>query len=288
MDSNISNSSQIENYYEPNKDLKKGFFSMWVIMSKDLFKSAGLGWRLFLRDFSAKYRQSSLGYLWTIIIPLVTALTFIILNKSHILNIGDIDIPYPVFALFGVTVWGIIQEMVIGISAVLDSSVGLIRKINFSKISLVFSPVLITLVSFFIKIILIIIICIIYKVIPSIYMLYSPLILLPIIFISIGLGFYFSIIGAIFKDISNYLLMIFQILMLLTPVLYSTPNISFFKIINKFNPFFYLIYTLRDVVFTGEFLYRTGFYISIAVSVIILLSGWRFYYVATSRIVEKI
>lgn len=279
---------QIQNYYEPNKDLKKGFFGMWRIMAKDLIRSAGLGWRLFLRDFSAKYRQSSLGYLWTLIIPIVTVLTFIFLNKSQVLNIGDVNIPYPVFALFGITIWGIVQEMVVGISAILDASVGLVRKINFPKISLVYSPILITMVNFFIKLLMVIVLCIVYKVVPSQGAFYFPLLLIPIVFLSIGLGFYFSIVGAIFKDVGNYLIIIFQILMLLTPVLYEIPDVSFFKLINRFNPFFYLIYTVRDIVFMGSFDYKLGFLISVAISIIILFSGWRFYHVATSRIVEKI
>lgn len=281
-------SSEVEAYYEPNKDLKRGFFRMWSVMYRDLIKSAGLGWRLFLRDFSAKYRQSSLSYLWTLVIPIVTVLTFVILNESQILNIGDVNIPYPVFALFGVTIWGIIQEMVVGISSVLNASVGLVRKINFPKISLVYSPVLITMINFIIKFLLLVILCIFFKVTPSIYSIYFPLLLIPILFLSIGLGFYFSILGAVFKDIGNYLIVLFQILMLLTPVLYDIPETSLFRIINKINPFFYFIYNIRNIVFTGDFVYRPGFYISVIVSIAILLSGWRFYHVATTRIVEKI
>ncbi len=280
--------SSVSSYFEPNKDLKKGFWGMWRIMGKQLVSSAGLGWRLFIRDFSAKYRQSSLGYLWTIIIPIFTVLTFILLNESQILNVGEVAIPYPLFALFGITIWGIIQETVVGISMVLNASEGLVRKISFPKISLIYSPVLISLVNFFIKILLVIGLSSYYKIIPTIYALYSPLLLIPIFFISIGIGFYFAIIGAIFKDIGNYLVVLFQILMLLTPVLYSVPDVAFFQAINRFNPFFYLIYTIRDMVFLGTFNYGLGFSIAVTVSLIVLLSGWRFYHVATARIVEKI
>lgn len=274
--------------YEPNENLKEGFWGMWRIMTRELVDSAGLGWRLFLRDFSAKYRQSSLGYLWTIIIPIITVLTFIFLNESEILNVGEVDIPYPVFALFGITIWGIIQETVVGVSMVLNMSVGLVRKISFPKISLIYSPVLISMVNFLIKVILVVGLCIFYKLVPSIYALYFPLLLLPIFFLSVGIGFYFAIVGAIYKDIGNYLIVLFQILMLLTPVLYSVSDIAIFQIINRLNPFFYLIYTIRDMVFTGSFNYGSGFFISLAVSIILLLSGWRFYHVATARIVEKV
>ena len=56
-----------------------------------------LTWRLFLRDFSARYRQSVLGYVWAILPALVTTATFTWLNRTHVLPIAGTTLPYPVF-----------------------------------------------------------------------------------------------------------------------------------------------------------------------------------------------
>ena len=52
--------------YEPDKFIKTGSFASWREMAISLFRSRELIWRLFLRDFSARYRQSLLGVICSI------------------------------------------------------------------------------------------------------------------------------------------------------------------------------------------------------------------------------
>ncbi|MCK4944376.1 MAG: ABC transporter permease, partial [Candidatus Aminicenantes bacterium] len=47
--------------------------TMW----SDLMASRGLAWRLLIRDISAQYRQTILGYLWAFIPPIFTTLIFV-------------------------------------------------------------------------------------------------------------------------------------------------------------------------------------------------------------------
>ena len=43
---------------------------LWREMKQDLWAGRELAWRLAVRDISAQYRQSALGVLWALIIPL--------------------------------------------------------------------------------------------------------------------------------------------------------------------------------------------------------------------------
>ena len=78
-------------------------------MFSDMLTSRGLGYRLFIRDFTAKYKQSLFGFLWVIFLPLFTVAVFVGMNRAGILNIKDTTIPYTVFVLFGITVWSLLQ-----------------------------------------------------------------------------------------------------------------------------------------------------------------------------------
>ncbi len=53
-------------------------------MFRDLRASRELAWRLFVRDTSAQYRQSMLGYVWAFLPPLVASLPFIFLNAQGV------------------------------------------------------------------------------------------------------------------------------------------------------------------------------------------------------------
>src|SRR5918996_1010864 len=70
-------------------------------MFRDLRGSRELAWRLFVRDTSAQYRQSMLGYVWAFLPPLVASLPFIFLNSQGVVTIEGTPIPYPAYAMIG-------------------------------------------------------------------------------------------------------------------------------------------------------------------------------------------
>jgi lipopolysaccharide transport system permease protein len=79
-------------------------------MWQDLKSSRELAWRLFVRDITAQYRQSIFGIFWAFVPPLITSLVFILLQSNNILNIGETDIPYPVYVLVGTILWQLFSE----------------------------------------------------------------------------------------------------------------------------------------------------------------------------------
>src|SRR4030081_4153585 len=79
-------------------------------MFRDLMASRGLAWRLFVRDTSAQYRQSVLGYVWAFIPPLVASLPFIFLNSQGVVGIKNTAIPYPAYAMIGNIIWKVFAD----------------------------------------------------------------------------------------------------------------------------------------------------------------------------------
>jgi lipopolysaccharide transport system permease protein len=274
--------------YEPDSSLKAGLFSLYAQMFSDLQKSGELGYRLFLRDFRARYRQSLLGALWVVIVPLFTVGIFIAINRAGVFRSGDTGVPYPVFALFGVTVWSLFSGLTSSISGVVGSTGGLITKINFPRIALVYPPVLISFVDFGVRFLLLFVIMITGRVALPAGALLFPLSLLPLILLSIGIGMALSIVGALFRDIANFVAMFLTLAMLLTPVVYTMPTGGFLLRVNLYNPLYYLIDVPRTLLFSGVLGHPTGFVVSSAIAAVVFFLGWRFYQLAIGRIVEKV
>ena len=63
----------------------------------DLSSCRFLAWRLFVRNLSAQYRQTALGYIWLFLPPIAITLTWVFLNAHNVLNAGATELPYPVF-----------------------------------------------------------------------------------------------------------------------------------------------------------------------------------------------
>ena len=149
--------------YEPDAQLRRGLFSLWREMFAEMISNHELIWRLFLRDFLAKYKQVVFGFLWAIIMPLTMIGGFSFLNKAGLLNIGRTDIPYPAFALLSLTIWQLFARGLSVTSGSIIEAGGMVAKINFAKESLVIASFAQAVFESFIRLILIVVVFVISK-----------------------------------------------------------------------------------------------------------------------------
>lgn len=274
--------------YHPDNSLRKGYLSIFSEIRKELKKSKWLAYQLFKRDFFAIYKQSFFGILWALIIPLVSVGTFIILNRAGVFTIGDIDVPYPIYAVLGMAFWQLFSAGLIASSNSLVSAGSMITKINFSKKALVIASIGRSLISFLIQLVLVGILFASYRVAPSIAILWVPLLMIPIMLLTLGLGFILSILNAVVRDVGNVLAVMMTFLMFLTPVLYAKPTKGFLARLTEYNPLYYLVSAPRELVLMGKMPELKGFLISCAMSVVILIVCVVAFHLTETRIAERI
>lgn len=274
--------------YTPDRILKIGFLEGWREMFLSLLQSRELIWRLFLRDFSAKYRQSLLGVLWAILNPIIIVGVFVFLNRAGILNIEETKVPYPVFALIGLSIYGLFST---GLSVSANSIVGagpMVVKINFPKISLVISSFGQALVEFAVRLLLLVVVFIVFGVVPMWTTVLFPLAVIPILLLTLGIGCFLSLLTGIFRDTVHVVSLFTTFLLFLTPVLYPPPKAGLFVILNTWNPLSHLIIGCRDLILLGNMSNQGGFLWSSVFSVIVSLVSWRVFYLAETKIAERI
>ena len=274
--------------YEPDNSLKKGYLSIFSEILNEFKKNKWLTYQLFKRDFFALYKQSFIGVLWAFIIPLVSVGTFIILNRSGIFSIGDINVPYPIYAILGIAFWQLFSTGLITSSNSLVKAGSMIVKINFSKKSLVIASAGQSIVSFLIQITLVIILFIYYKITPSSAILLIPLFMIPIMLLTIGLGFIFSLLNGIVRDIGNILSILMTFLMFLTPILYAKPSTGILARITDYNPLYYLTSVPRELALTGTISEWKGFLISSTISIFIFIICLIVFHLTETRVAERI
>lgn len=274
--------------YCPDRFLKMGFFSVWREMFTGLCRSRELIWRLFLRDFSAKYRQTILGILWAALNPLITIGIFVYLNKSGVFNIASTNIPYPAFALVGLTVWALFSTGLTACSNSIVSAGVLVTKINFPKSSLVISSMGQAVVEFIVRIGLTIVVFLIYRISPSWTAVFLPLIAIPVFLLTLGMGFFLSLLTGVFRDTVSVVTLFSTFLLFLVPVLYPAPDSGLFAAVNKWNPLSYLIGACRDIVFIGKLTSPAGYCGSSLFSLLIFLFFWRFFHIVEPKIIERV
>jgi len=274
--------------YEPDNSLKKGYLSIFSEISNELRKNRWLTYQLFKRDFFAVYKQSFIGVLWALIIPLVSVGTFIVLNQSGVFTIGNINVPYPIYAILGMAFWQLFSTGLIASSNSLVSAGSMIAKINFSKKSLVIASTGQSIISFLIQFVLVAILFVYYWIAPSIMILLVPITLIPIMLLTLGLGFILSLLNGIVRDIGNILAVLMTFLMFLTPVLYAKPATGILATVTNYNPLFYLVSVPRELILMGTISEWKGFLIASIISVIVFMVCVVVFHLTETRVAERI
>lgn len=274
--------------YEPDNSLKKGYSQLLGEIVSEIISNRWLTYQLFRRNFFAMYKQSFLGILWIIILPIINVGVFAVLNNSGIFNIGDIQAPYPVYAIAGMAFWQIFAVGLGSSANALTSAGDMVTRINFSKKSLVFAPMGRTMVSLLIQFALVSVLLLFYRILPGPGILLVPLVVFPIVLLTLGLGFLVSIMNAIVNDIGNILSLSITFLMYLTPVLYAIPKAGILSHVTQYNPMYYFVSAGRDLILDGRINEIQGFLFSVLFSVALFVIGLVIFHLTETRIAERI
>jgi lipopolysaccharide transport system permease protein len=251
-------------------------------------KNRWLTYQLLKRDFWAVYKQSFIGIFWGLIIPLISVGAFIILNRSGIFSIGNIKAPYPIYALLGMAFWQLFSTGLIASANSLVAAGTMLTKINFSRKSLILASMGRPLVSFVVQLILVVFLFVYYRFMPSVTILLLPLMIIPILLLTLGLGFILSLVNGVVRDIGNILGVLLTFLMFLTPVLYAKPTIGLLSDVTKYNLLYYFVSIPRDLILIGRVPALNEFFIASILSIIIFVICLFIFHLTETRVAERI
>jgi lipopolysaccharide transport system permease protein len=173
-------------------------------------------------------------------------------------------------------------------ASALTSAGDMVTRINFSKKALVFAPMGRTVVSFLIQLALVGVLLLVYRIIPQPGILLIPLVVLPILLLTLGIGFLVSIMNAIVNDIGTILSLGITFLMYLTPVLYAHPKTGILSQVTKYNPMHYFVSAGRDLILDGRINEIQGFLFSVIFSVALFIAALVIFHLTETRIAERI
>ncbi len=274
--------------YQPDNSLRKGYFSIFREIVDEIVENRWLTWQLFKRDFLTIYKQSFIGVLWAFIIPLVSVGTFVLLNQSGIFVFGEIGIPYPIYAVLGMAFWQLFSTGLIASSNSLAKARTMITKINFSKKSLVIASMGQALVSFLIQFGLVVALFAFYGIAPSPLVALVPILIIPILFFTLGLGFILSLLNGIVRDVGNMLSVLITFLMFLTPILYAKPTEGLLAVLTVYNPLYYLAAAPRDIVLMNRVSEIGGFVASSILAVAVFILCLIIFHLTETRVAERV
>jgi len=216
-------------------------------------KYRGLVKQLVTRDIKLKYRRSVLGYVWSVMNPLMTMIVLTIVFstffKFEIQN-------FPVYLLCGSVIFGYYSTATTGACSSIIENGSLIRKTYVPKYIFVFSKVTSAFVDFLFSLAALVFVMIFThaKFSPINIMFIIPS--LEIYIFSIGMGLLLSQANVFFRDVQYIYSVIVTALNYLTPLFYPIEilpeQVKFF--VTHFNPLYLYVQQFRDCVYNSQML----------------------------------
>lgn len=242
---------------------------------------------LVARDLKARYKNSFLGFAWSLLNPLmmmaVYTVVFSILLRSTIPN-------FPVFVMIGLLPWNLTVGAVMGSINSIVGNGHLIKKVYFPREILPLSTVLSAAVNFLLATIVLVLMLLFFQVTLSPLVLYFPLVLaIHLIFLA-GVAFFLSSLNVFFRDTEVIMEAVILAWMFLTPIFYNIEDLtaSYARYIYIVNPMASIMSTYRLILlYNGvpawDFLLRT-----FLTSAAVLAFGYWFFLRRVGRFGEEV
>ena len=218
-------------------------------MFRELIESHELLWALTWRNIQIRYKQTIMGFLWAIFMPIIIILSGIVVKKAMAMFAGR---PLDLSQIVSVSVNALPWAFFVGtLKFAVNSLVGnmsLIKKIYFPREVFPLSSVLSQLFDFIIALAFLVIIFMFARIGASIHLLWVPVLFMFLILFVTALGMVLGCANLFFRDVKYIVDVVLTFGIFFTPVFYEARMFGKWGKIILLNPVAAILENLNSVV----------------------------------------
>lgn len=215
-----------------------------------IFEYRQLLFALIQLKLTMRYKNSFLGFFWSLLNPISFLLIFIFLKR----NVFNFDIPnFPIFVLIGLWIWNFVHSTIIASCTSIFEYQDIVKKIPFPKMILPLATTGACMVDLILAL-------------PCIFLwmhiihlpflrglLLIPVALLTLFCFTAGLACIVSIAALKFRDLQHLLEIVFRMLFFMTPIFYSESQLpNQFTWVARINPIYLFIDCFRTLIYMNS------------------------------------
>lgn len=203
--------------------------------------------QLVAKDIKLKYRRSFLGYVWSILNPLMIMVIMVIVFSSMFKS--DIE-NFPVYLIIGQTLFNFMSESTNQAITSITGNAALLKKTYVPKYVFTVSKVTSSFVNMLFALGALVIVFLVCRVTPNIYYLLIPIVLIQEYLFCLGLGMLLAQGSVFFRDIQYIYSALITAWMYLTPMFYPITLLpeTLRKVVMAVNPMYFYIAEFRQIV----------------------------------------
>ena len=191
----------------------------------DFRRFANLTWTLAVTDFKLRYFGSVLGYVWSLVRPLLFfGVLYVVFTKIFGLGAGVYG--YPLYLLTGIMFWTFFVEATSGCVNCLVGREGLLRKMRFPRLVIPVAVVLTALFNLGTNLVAVVVFALASGHMPRLSWLEMAVLVALLATLALGAGMVLSVLYVRFRDIAPIWEVTSQILFYATPIIWPLSRLK--------------------------------------------------------------
>jgi len=223
-------------------------------------------------SLSTRYRRSVLGFLWTLINPLINltilAVVFSLVFKQDIASFG-------VYIFSALSPWGFISGVINQSPMTFISAESYLKKVYIPKFIFPLTLVSVESINFFFSMVSIYILLLFLGAKVSWVMVLTPAAMLVTFLFVLGICMILGVLNVYFRDMAHITTVVMSAVMYTIPIMYPIAMIpDKYQILFKINPFFHFVHLFRTILYEAAVPTWQDWLIPLGIAVISLLVGF--------------
>jgi ABC-type polysaccharide/polyol phosphate export permease len=239
---------------------------------RDIVQHGHLLYNLVYRDLTVRYKRSVIGFLWTMLNPLLLMIIFVVIFSA----LFRFAVPhYETYFLSEYLPWMFFSQTTITAMMSMSWNGALMKRVRVPKSIFTLASTISGLVNLFLSFIPLVLIMIVLRVPIRPAILFLPVSSLILAVFTFGVSLALCAISVFFVDVREMYQIVLTALMYLTPIIYPVAIVpEKYRPLITLNPVAYLLQLVRDPVYYGRLptAQLTGLCVAFAIGSVVL--GW--------------
>ena len=224
-----------------------------LVMVASIYKNRNLIFNLIKREVMGRYRGSAMGLLWSFFNPvfMLTIYTFVfsVVFKARWVGGSDSKVEFALVLFTGLLVFNLFSEVINQAPSLILNNANYVKKVIFPLEILPIVALGAAAFHMSVSLVVWLIFYFLFFSIPDWTALQLPLVLIPLMLMTLGLAWLLASLGVYLRDVGQIIGVVTMTLMFLSPIFYSIDSLPLeYQDIMHLNPLTYIVEETRNVM----------------------------------------